>query len=124
MKRILFILLLVGSTFATHAQNKVKFNVAVRKDTLDTDRSDDAPKGFFGKVFNTIRTVKEVIGDPSKLMISLEDKQGNKESLKDYLRKKGPLKSKESYVPGYDKLNEVLVAWRKENTGVAEEQTS
>jgi hypothetical protein len=112
MKRhiILFISLFVLSVSAQAQKGKFKFSISVKGDSLDQEEKREESKSFFGKVISTIRTVKEVIGDPTKLSVSLEDTKGNKETLKDYLKRKGPLKSKESYLPDAYWREEELVA--------------
>jgi hypothetical protein len=115
MIRLFFIALLMGGlAIPSQAQKgKFKLNISVKGDSSDTEEKSEN-RGFMGKVFNTIRTVKEVIGDPSKLVISLEDKKtNNKESLKDYLRRRTPLKSKESYLPHELDSAETLLAYRR-----------
>lgn len=116
IRPLLIMILLIGAcSMPTQAQKgKFKLNISVKGDSSDIEEKSDN-KGFMGKVFNTIRTMKEVIGDPSKLVISLEDKKtNNKESLKDYLKRRTPLKSKESLLGPQDPLNqEVLLAYRR-----------
>lgn len=117
--KIISLIIFLGVSFATQAQSKLRWNISVKNDSLETETRRQEPKGFFGKVLNTIRTVKEVIGDPSKLSVSLEDKAGKKESLKEYLKRKGPLKSKETYLPDAWWKADELLAWSLQQAPVS-----
>ena len=85
-KSILLLICLWFLPKNTQAQFKLSFRL--KSDSLETSKPIKEEKNFFLKALKTLEKVREVLDDPSKIEVSLDTKKGEKESLKDFLRRK------------------------------------
>jgi hypothetical protein len=96
MKKIILLCLFFGVVpLMASAQFKLSFRL--KTDSTEVLKPEKESSNFFFKALKTIEKVKAVLDDPSKIEISLGNNKGEKESLKDYLRRKKLIKKEVYY---------------------------